>query len=514
MERWSRSDWKLPALGGLIVGLGYVLPLLPANFVGFIPLLYWFEARTDAGRYRRLKASFIFGLVAYGVSLHFLWALARFSWLAYLLYAGVTILGAARVALFGALLSWLRRRCAISWGILLPLTWLPFEWLQTFGDVRMTGDHMALSVSRYPFLIQFADMLGPYGVGAFVLAVNGLLYETLLHRGRPTGRRAAIALALLLGLTLAYDGWAWTRPDPSESTLRVSLVQPDIPLLVKRSEASDAEQWQTLEELTRQAATQGQPELIVWPESARPRPLYHWLSEPGTYGMGDVQALARELGISLLVGVEYVRVRSKEDYDPYNAAMLVDASGKLDPTWTAKIYLVPFVEATPFRRLLDPLVKGRGGEWNWLAGGFMPGPRETVLELQGAPFGVLVCYEQLFAELARDLRNAGAQFQVVITNDAWFGRTWFQAYQANALRLRAIENRSAFVRAANTGISGFVDRYGLYHHRTPLFETAVESFDVALSSQRTLYNRTGDAIVWLILLGLLWAVVLAYRSPD
>ena len=174
LERWARSDWKLPALGGTLFIVGSVLPLLPASLLGFLPLLYWFEAREEAGRYSRLKAGFAFGLVYYGVGLHFFFALTRFSWLAVLLWAGFSLAGALRVALFGALLGWARRRTGWSWGILLPVTWLPFEWAQTFGDLRMTGDHVAYSLAGYPFLIQFADLLGPYGVGAFLLACQRL----------------------------------------------------------------------------------------------------------------------------------------------------------------------------------------------------------------------------------------------------------------------------------------------------------------------------------------------------
>jgi apolipoprotein N-acyltransferase len=106
-----------------------------------------------------------------------------------------------------------------------------------------------------------------------------------------------------------------------------------------------------------------------------------------------------------------------------------------------------------------------------------------------------VCYEQLFPDRARRLRNAGANLQLVLTNDAWYGRTPFQWYQANAVRLRAIENRSAFVRAANTGISGFVDRRGRYHERTALFEQAVAVSDVAVAGDPTLYDRLGDVVV-------------------
>ena len=118
-----------------------------------------------------------------------------------------------------------------------------------------------------------------------------------------------------------------------------------------------------------------------------------------------------------------------------------------------------------------------------------------MLALDGARVGVLVCYEQLFPDLARALRNAGAEFQVVITNDAWFGRTFFQRYQADALRLRAIENRSAFVRVANTGISGFVDRSRAIPRTHRLFEKAVEVSDVRLGRAHALRsNRRRDRV--------------------
>ena len=66
---------------------------------------------------------------------------------------------------------------------------------------------------------QFADVLGPYGVGAFLLVVNGLLYEAIAARARPAGRRAWVSLAIVLAAVLAYDAWAWNRPEPEDGTL-------------------------------------------------------------------------------------------------------------------------------------------------------------------------------------------------------------------------------------------------------------------------------------------------------
>jgi len=501
IRNWASSEWKLPVLAGLLQTLAYLLPWVLPNLVAFIPLLLWIDAHADRGM-RGFKTGFLFGVVTHLLSLHFWYAVLSVTWLVILLYLLLVVLFSAKIGLIVGILCRLRRGWALSWGLLLPIAWVPFEWLQTFGDLRMTADHLSYSIADHPFLIQFAALVGPFGVSAFLLAVNGLLYEIWVRpAGRPR-RSALIAVVLLIGSVLLYDGWSWSRPDPPAETIRVGLVQPDISLEAKFDTQNTAsEQWQVLQALTRDAAAR-QAELIIWPESAVPLPLYHMEGNDESYKLSNVGWLARELGVGLLAGVEYYKVRSRDDYDVYNAAMFVDRDGELSPSWVAKVFLVPFAEKTPFRSLFGPLVRGRGGDWAWLAGGFEPGPVNEVLDIAGARVGVQVCFEQLFPRLARGLRNAGAEFQVVITNDAWWGRSFFQKFQADVLRMRAIENRTEFVRVANNGISGFVDSRGRYHQQTRLFEQAVEVRDVRRLTGRTLYDRIGDLVAWLATLAL------------
>lgn len=509
-----KSRWWLPALAGVLVGLSYFPSLfLLLNLAGFLPLLAWLESRPNASPYERLRAGFVFGTVTHLVTLHFTYSMLEHSWLAAPLYLCFAMALGVRISLSIALMGWLRRRTGLSWAWLLPICWLPLEWAQTWGDLRMTGEHLAHSVTSYPFLLQFADLVGPYGVAAFLLATNGLAFEVWHFHGRPAGRRAAIALGCLILAVLAYDGWAWTRPETGGRVLRVALIQPNIPLSTKHDRESYAEQSTKLRNMTLEAVAQG-AELVIWPETARPYPLLHDLDRPETHRMPEVQSLARQTGTALLLGAEYLRYRAEGERNSYNAVFAVDAEGNLLEDWGAKVYLVPFVEATPFRSLLGPLVEGRGGEWKWLSGGFTPGPKNAVLTIADTKVGVLICYEQLFPDLARGLRNAGAELQVVITNDAWFGRSLFQRYQANALRLRAIESRTAFVRVANTGISGFVDSRGRYSQQTGLFHTAVETRDVKVSNRVTVYDRTGDLVAWLAIAALGVAVILGKASGS
>jgi apolipoprotein N-acyltransferase len=69
------------------------------------------------------------------------------------------------------------------------------------------------------------------------------------------------------------------------------------------------------------------------------------------------------------------------------------------------------------------------------------------------------------------------------------------------------------VRAANTGISGFIDPRGTYHARSKLFVPDVQVERLPLTSSLTVYDRTGDVAAWLCTLALaVVALALARRS--
>ena len=57
---------------------------------------------------------------------------------------------------------------------------------------------------------------------------------------------------------------------------------------------------------------------------------------------------------------------------------------------------------------------------------------------------------------------------------------------------RAIENRVAIARAANTGISGFIDPYGRILQQSDLFIEKTLVQDLPVGTTTTLYTRYGD----------------------
>jgi apolipoprotein N-acyltransferase len=508
---WARQPYTLAAAAGVFLAFGYfTLGLVIPNLVALVPLLIWIDANLDRPWRAWRNAGFVFGISLNLLILSWMRSMLAISFLGIFAYLGLAIVFATGLSLAVIALAWLRKRTRWSFVVLLPAVWLTLEWLQARGDLRMTAQHLGQTLGTVPFLVQFADLVGPYGVGMVLLLSNAILYAAWRAPSRPERVRALAAWGLLATAVLSYDAWAWTHPPATSGSLRIAFLQPNVPLVSKMDPADDARQDRLLAELTRKAASM-KAEVVIWPETARPRALYARPALPQTYAMPEVQAVAKQTGVTIVAGAEYVVVEDSNKFKAYNAVFVVHPDGRLDPVWAAKIYLVPFVEAIPFDFLLGPLLAGRGGWARWLAGGFLPGPEGTPLPAAGTALGVSVCYEELYFDLQRSLRNAGARVQAVITNDAWFGTTFFQTYQANTVRLRAIENRSSFVRVANTGISMFVDPLGRDTERTELLTQEVRVSDVALTDTRTVYDRVGDVAAWAAVATFVAAAFVSWR---
>ena len=113
--------------------------------------------------------------------------------------------------------------------------------------------------------------------------------------------------------------------------------------------------------------------------------------------------------------------------------------------------------------------------------------------------GTPVCYELLFPDLVRRFAADGGRALLAITNDAWYGRTG-APYQFLAITaLRSAETGLWTARAANSGVSGFIDGTGSVRIATPIFEPTWRIAEVPLHPdprEATFYVRHGDVFAW------------------
>jgi apolipoprotein N-acyltransferase len=136
------------------------------------------------------------------------------------------------------------------------------------------------------------------------------------------------------------------------------------------------------------------------------------------------------------------------------------------------------------------------------------------------PAGMAVCYECGFTRLIQRMANRGAKVVVNLSNDGWFGSSPELDQMLAQARIRAVENRVAFVRACNTGISCVVDPTGEIRPENVLRDPQTGRIKevkgtllartAVLPGGRTLYAWAGD---WLVGVSLL-VLAIAYAKQD
>jgi apolipoprotein N-acyltransferase len=94
------------------------------------------------------------------------------------------------------------------------------------------------------------------------------------------------------------------------------------------------------------------------------------------------------------------------------------------------------------------------------AGDFTPGRGMVMLPTSAGPISTAICYEIVYPGLVRSAVLGGSQLLTTITNDAWYGYSSAPYQHFVQASMRSIEEGRYLARAANTGISGFIDPYG------------------------------------------------------
>jgi apolipoprotein N-acyltransferase len=386
------------------------------------------------------------------------------------------------------LIRFLDRRTSLPLLLTVPIVWTALELLRsTFGG-GFSWYMLAHSQHSFLPLIQIADFTGAYGVSFLIAAVNAFLFEALWSRpairiwlagpdASPRwGRRGLLvqglaALAALIGTT-AYGFWRLAQEHPTPGP-RIALIQGNLDQRLRNASAVSEDAANRMGTHFRDLADLAgfyRPDLIVWPETSWP---YEWEEEAD--GEGPIAQRCREMAkdmaarwqSNLLVGMNSaILLADGRHKHRYNSALLIDRHGHFAGRYD-KIHRVPFGEYVPFRDWLPWM--------NYLAPydfdySVWPGEQHTRLPLLDSvtnhrfSFGVLICYEDTDAEVARPYGGgdgaAATDFLLNISNDGWFDGTSEHDQHLAICRFRAVECRRAVVRSVNMGISAVIDSNG------------------------------------------------------
>ena len=490
-------------------------PKFDLGFLAWIGLVPLFIALKDKSLKWAFGLSFLTGITFLMGIFYWINFIGGFEWFHFILLG---LYFGSYFGLFGLTVNFISQTTAISSVFSAPFVWVSLEYLRSHADFlglpwALLGHSQYLNIP----VIQIASFTGVYGISLLIVLVNMALSEVILswvsmRRGTLVGRwpeafKLATVPIVVLGTSLTY-GFTVTHNSTASDTIRITVIQGNIPQEIRWEREYIKRNLDTHIALTREAANAGHTALIVWPETSVQGSLTQDLSL-----MNMLSTLASETQTNLLVGSAVRPKFGSREFrmrNWFNSAFLVSSGGRIVGKYD-KIKLLPFAEYLPYKETL-PWPETLASK----AANFIPGKEYTLFNVNGAKFGAMICWENIFPDLFRNLVSNGANFMVNITNEAWFGKT-AAPYQFMAMNVfRAVENRVAIARAANTGISGFIDPSGkilgtVKDGNRDIFVKGYLTMDIPILRQRTFYTRYGDIFAYLTLVMtsilLLWCLL-------
>jgi apolipoprotein N-acyltransferase len=433
-------------------------------------------------------------------------------------------------AAFGLLLGLLRKGLRDPWKVLAlaPVLWVAID----LANARITylpWDQLGYSQVDNYTLTRLAPYTGVYGITFVLVAVNAWLVAGLLVRS--ARRRLWIGVSGL-GLAMLLQSGQLLAPPVGATTDTAVLVQPN--LSVDESNDWVGPVWDAkirdylqLSERTCAGFIAGIPETSsqrIYPDCSKMNPqatLVAWPESPSPFRENDprfheaVKELARATHSAAIVGDTAVGVSDNSSVNAgrievYNSASVFDSSGEKIGRYD-KIHLVPFGEYIPYRNLFffaRSLTQQVGDTGR--------GKSREVFHLNGHTYGIMICYEAIFADEIRQLSRMGAQVLVIISDDGWYGDTSAPWQILNMGRMRAIENRRWMLRDGNNGVTAAIDPYGRVTQSIDRHIVSSLAARYGYRNDVTFYTEHGDLFAWLCaiiaLVALVWASTTIIRK--
>lgn len=446
---------------------------------------------------RAFRFGFVGGAVFWLASLVWLCHVTVLGWFLLALYCGLY------VGVFAMAVAWWAGRGGFRRGVGRWLGWVgvPAVWvaLELARNTLFTGfgwNPLGVSQYRNLALIQCAEWGGVYLVSYGIVLVNTAFALAIQQaRARAPDTPIPVPWPALFSLLLVLAA-GWTGKDmlsharSFETPVTITAIQPNIPQVEKWSEDFADSVYRRIEAVTASVFTQSAPgegappSLIVWPETALPD-----FVRADLRGQDLIQRLLTN-GAPLLVGtLDFIEQTGHTNF--FNGSFLFTPGIGLDQLYH-KCHLVPFGEYVPLGDFL-PFIRA----FTPIPDSLSAGVTNAVFSLppSGVRFSALICFEDVFPDLARRCVRNGARLLVNQSNDAWYDPSCAGRQHMTHSVLRAVENRVPVVRSTNTGLTCFIDRNGRIHGalrpRQPGFSTQSVAAP-APGMTLTFYTRQGD----------------------
>ncbi len=492
---------------GLLLALAWPDKGFPfLALIGFVPLLILHNELALSHQKRQGWRIFGWSYLAFLV-----WNLITTWWIYYASPIGMVLAVLCNTAMMATLMVLYHKahrlldlkRAALS----LLVMWAGWEWLTLNWDLAWPWLNLGNAFAHYPNWVQWYEYTGAAGGSLWLMASNLVLFSAWkrMPRVKTISGRIAVIMALLL-LLIGVPGFISLlvkEKTQAAETIEVVVVQPNID---PYEEKFSREEMEMVEEMIAAAELwmTDSTSFVIFPETALPSGIIESRLYESSALVRLTEWIADYPNAKLITGASTYNVYENEAqrtttarrsssgfwYDAYNTGLLITATG-VDEIYH-KSKLVVGVEQMPFYEVIAPLM----GEWIIDLGGIsgtlsVQDDREVFCNGPACAAPV-ICYESVFPGFVTEYMREGANFIAIFTNDGWWRNTPGYRQHFQFARLRAIENRVAIARSANTGISGFILPDGSITQTLGWDVRGALRESIPVAQKQTFFSRQGD----------------------
>ena len=499
--------------GGLLTAAWPTWGIAPLAFIGFVPLLLLENRAAQGEKMRLFWLSYLAFLIWNVATTWWIWnatPAAIAAWVLNALFMTIVFIAfhLTKKKVYNKPLGNL---------ILIPY-WLAFEYLTYLWAIKWPWLNLGNVFSSHVEWIQWYEYTGVVGGSLWILLVNILITNIILHfksrEMKPLFINIGVeAVMLLVPITLSshvykhyedqgedtevivvqqncdpwneqFDNQFYDQVIQNNINLSLPLVTPNTRFVVSSESAIQEGIW--LHEIDKSKALNTLHDYIKrFPQMAFVigGTTYEWVPK----GMED-DFPARPLS-------------NGNFYYCHNSALLIDT---INLQHRNKSQLTPGVEAIPEWM---GFLKNFSITMGIARGTLKTDPEAKVMTFGKHKVGAAICYESAFGEYVSTFCKKGADLLFVITNDGWWGDTPGYKQHFEFSKLRAIENRRCIARSANTGRSGFFNQRGDVLQQTKYWEPDAIRATLKANDKVTFYAKHGDYLsriaVYLTFVGLI-----------
>ena len=387
--------------------------------------------------------------------------------------------------------------------------WLSFEFLSLNFILLTPWINLGNGLAKDILFIQWYDMTGTSGGTLWILVSNLFLALFLINKSRHKKIYLYIWLIVILIPSCFSLVRYYTIQENENPGNEVVIIQPDIdPYTEKFSLPFDEQLSKTLN--MADTSVSSSTKWLLTPETTVDDPVNENELYDNQYIIDLVNFADRHPGVNIVTGLVSYRLYPESQkppsasarkidssgyyYDHFNSAFLIDTGGVSGIYHKSK--LVAGIEiqfSAGLGKLINLIVPYLGGtKWGYGRQDERACFKHKVTGQVAAP---IICYESVFGNYVADYVRKGAEALFIITNDGWWKNTKGYIQHLNYASIRAVETRRPVARAANTGISCFVDIRGNRKHETEWWTEAVIRESIRSETKLTPYVRYGDVIM-------------------